>query len=545
MLRSLHIENYILIDSLDVTFPEGLVIITGQTGAGKSILLGALSLLFGAKADASMIAEGADSCVVEAEFDIGSSGHIIIRRVIYPSGRSRCFLNDAPVQLAALQNMADRLIDIHSQHKSLLLTDRKFQLSVLDAFASDRDSLMECRKLWGELSAVHSHIKTKQEEYNRLVAEKEYSEAVLDRLDSARLVPGELEALEEEHKSLSNAEQILSALAKASSVLSEEQEGPGLPVLSALKEASRSLDHIASCLPAASSLASRLESSRIEIEDICEELDAVQNSIDLSPKRLEEVEDRMSELYSLMKKHSCNSVEELIEIRDKYSLSVNGIEDMAEELNSLMQKEKELGQRYAAVCGGLTQQRRKAAPGLASEIRSLLHFLELEGSDFEVSVAPCEPGLNGADSVRFLFSANGRAPEELSKVASGGEISRIMLSIKAIMARFLGMPTLIFDEIDTGVSGSVADKMGRMICSMGKDMQVFAITHLPQVAAKGNAHYLVSKSVNADGRTSSTLRRIEGGDRVREIARLLSGSTISEAALANAEQLLNEKSDSL
>ena len=540
MLRSLHIENYILIDSLDVSFPEGLVIITGQTGAGKSILLGALSLLFGAKADASVIAEGADSCVVEAEFDIGSSGHLLIRRVIYPSGRSRSFLNDAPVQVSALQNMADRLIDIHSQHKSLLITDRKFQLSVLDAFASDRELLMECRKLWGELSALHSRIRTKREEYNRLLAEKEYSEAVLERLDSARLVPGELEALEEEHKSLSNAEQILGALSKASSLLSEEQEGPGLPVLSALREASKSLDHISSCLPAASSLASRLESSRIEIEDICEELDSVQNSIDLSPKRLEEVEDRMSELYSLMKKHNCNSIEELIEIRDRYSISVNGIEDLAEELKSLTQKENELGQRYASVCGGLTELRRNAAPGLASEIRSLLHFLELEGSDFEVSVAPCEPGLNGADSVRFLFSANGRAPEELSKVASGGEISRIMLSIKAIMARFLGMPTLIFDEIDTGVSGSVADKMGRMICSMGKDMQVFAITHLPQVAAKGSAHYLVSKSTDAQGRTSSTLSRIEGEDRVREIARLLSGSTISEAALANAEQLLNE-----
>lgn len=539
MLRSLHIRNYILIDSLDVSFPEGLIIITGQTGAGKSIILGAMSLLFGARADASMLADGADSCVVEAEFDIGSAGHVTVRRVINASGRSRSFVNDCPVQVSVLQGMADRLVDIHSQHKSLLVTDRRFQLSVLDAFAGDRAELMECRKLWGELSEVRSAVAAKRESLSRLNADRDYMQANLEQLENARLMEGEMETLEEEHKSLANAEQIISALSRAASLLSGSGSD-GVSVAASLKEAGRSLEHISGCLAAAETLAGRLDSSRLELDDISAELDSLLDSVNLSPERLEAVEDRMSLLHSLLKKHSCSTIEELIAVRDEYAGAISGTEDTEEEIRVLEKKAADLEKRYAAACALLSSLRRTAAPKLASTVCGSLHFLELEGSDFEVAVEDAPAGASGTDRVRFLFSANGSAPEELSKVASGGELSRIMLCIKAVMAEFSGMPTLIFDEVDTGVSGSVADKIGRMICSMGRNMQIFSITHLPQVAAKGNAHYLVSKTSREDGRIISSLRRIEGEERTNEIARLLSGSVISEAALANARELLKE-----
>ena len=530
MLRSLHIRNYILIDSLDVSFPEGLIIITGQTGAGKSIILGAMSLLFGAKADASMVAAGEDSCVVEAEFDTGSAGHLTIRRVVTASGRSRSFINDCPVQVSALQSLADKLIDIHSQHKSILLTDRKFQLSVLDRFADDRNELMECRRLWGELSALESEIGAKRARIDALKSDRDYILARLSQLEQAKLVPGEMESLEEEHKSLANAEQIMSALSRASELLSGTEESD-FSVSASLKESQRSLEHISSCLPAASTLASRLDSARLEIDDVSSELDGLLSSINLSPRRLEEVEERMSLLYSLLRKFSCDSVEELISVRDSYSQSVSGTQDLEEELAALERKSSEIKEKYRDACLSLSKKRHAAAPKLSATIMDSLRFLELDGARFEVKVEDVQPGVSGSDGV---------APEELSKVASGGELSRIMLSLKSVMAKFAGMPTLIFDEIDTGVSGSVADRMGRMICAMGKTMQVFSITHLPQVAAKGDVHYIVNKSTREDGRTISTLSRVDGEEREREIARLLSGSVITDAALANARELLKE-----
>lgn len=539
MLRSLHIRNYILIDSLDVSFPEGLIIITGQTGAGKSIILGAMSLLFGAKADASMVAQGEDSCVVEAEFDTGTTGHLTIRRVVNASGRSRSFINDCPVQVAALQALADKLIDIHSQHKSILLTDKKFQLSVLDRFADDREELMACRRLWGELSALEAEIRTKRARIESLKADRDYVLARLGQLEQAKLVSGELESLEEEHKSLANAEQIMDSLSKASALISGSDDSE-FCVSASLKEVCRSLEHISSCLSKASGLASRLDSARLEIDDVSSEIDGLLSSVNLSPGRLEEVEDRMSLLYSLLRKFSCSTVDELIAMRDSYSSSISGTQDLEEELSVLEDKASRLRAQYNESCMALSAVRHSAAPELSDTVRESVHFLELEGADFEVRVEDADPGASGSDKVSFLFSANGGVPEDLSKVASGGELSRIMLSIKSVMAKFAGMPTLIFDEIDTGVSGSVADKMGRMICSMGKTMQVFSITHLPQVAAKGNAHFIVSKSTREDGRVISTMRQVNGDERVREIARLLSGSSITDAALANARELLSE-----
>lgn len=541
MLRSLHIKNYILIDSLDIDFPEGLIIITGQTGAGKSILLGALSLLFGAKADPSMVSEGAETCVVEAEFDVRSSGHLTVRRVINASGRSRCFVNDCPVQVGVLQKMSEKLIDIHSQHKSLLLADKAFQLSVLDHFAGSREELMDCRRKWGELQQLRSSLASLRDRFEKMNADSDYNRAQYQQLESARLREGELEELEEEHKGLANAEQIMEAFAKVTSEF--EAQGESKAITAALKDSSRSLERISEYMSGVGEIVARIDSLRYELEDVYSDIERMSASVSMSPERLEEVESRMSLLYSLMKKHGCHSVAELIALRDSLALELGAAGSMDEEISELEKRIAQAEKEYVEISGKLSQKRRKAAPALAASITSSLKFLELDRALFDVSVDEAQAGMNGCDRVSFLFSSTGRELMELSKVASGGEVSRIMLCLKSLMAKFVGMPTLIFDEIDTGVSGSVADKMGQMICSMGKDMQVFSITHLPQVAAKGNAHYVVSKSVNGDDKVVSSIHKVEGQERIKEIARLLSGSIISEAALANAESLLAEAAE--
>lgn len=553
MLHSLHIRNYILIDALDIDFPEGLVIITGQTGAGKSILLGALSLLSGARADASMIQEGADSCVVEAEFagqdealdallaeaDVeADGGTLLIRRVVSRSGRSRSFINDCPVQVGLLQQVAERLVDIHSQHKSLLLTDPHFQLSVLDHFAGNGARLASCREAWRSLQDLRAQLAAERERLARLQADRDYNEAQWRQLDEAKLVPGELESLEEEQRGLAHAEQIKEALGRALSLLEPEGETPG--VVAALKESARSLERIAGYLPSVSDLQARLESARIELDDITSEIGTLDGRVDLSPGRLEQVEERMSLLYTLLKKHNCSSIDELVAVRERYNEALFDATAADDRIHDLEKAVGEAEARYRAVCAELTASRGAAAPGFAAAITESLRFLELDRAVFDVAVSPAPESATGTDRVSYLFSATGREPADVAKCASGGELSRIMLSLKAMMARFIGMPTLIFDEIDTGVSGSVADKMGRMICDMGRDMQVFSITHLPQVAAKGDAHYVVSKSVAADGRTVSSIREVQGEERTMEIARLLSGATISDAAVANARALLSE-----
>ena len=551
MLHSLHIENYILIDALDIAFPEGLVIITGQTGAGKSILLGALSLLAGARADASVISEGAGSCVVEAEFggadpelrrlldeaDVEEDGdRLLIRRVVSRTGRSRCFINDCPVPLALLQSVAGRLVDIHSQHKSLLLTDPHFQLSVLDHFAGNGERLSACRSAWDAWQGIRSQLKAGREQLARLEADREYNEAQWRQLDAAQLVPGELASLEEEHRSLANAGQIKEGLAQALSLL-QPGEIPG--VVSSLKESARQLEHIARYLPAVTALQERLDSARIELDDIVSELETLDARVDLSPSRLEAVEDRLSLLYSLLKKHGCSTEEELVAVRERFGEMLFDATALQDRLRSLEEAESAAAARYASASGALAAARAAAAPGFGAAVTESLRFLELDRAVFEAGLSPAPQGPAGTDRVSFLFSATGRNPVDVAKCASGGELSRIMLSLKAMMARYVGMPTLIFDEIDTGVSGSVADKMGRMICEMGRDMQVLSITHLPQVAAKGDAHYVVTKSVSADGRPVTSIREVSGEARTMEIARLLSGATITPAAVANARELLS------
>lgn len=537
MLRSLQIRNYVLIDSLDVSFPEGLVIITGQTGAGKSILLGALGLLAGGKADPGQIRAGADSCVVEGVFDT-PDGERIIRRVIYSSGRSRSFIDDCPVPLQELSELGGRLFDIHSQHQSLLLTDRGFQLSLLDRYAGAGSLLGECRSVWERLSRSRSELDKALEARSRSRAEADYNAAQLRELESAALRDGELGQLEEEQLALGNAEEIRSRLQTALDCFGSD--GPA-SVRESLQQARKALEHASRYLPAASGLAQRIESAGIELDDIFSEVESAAERIDVAPERLEQVEERLSLLYRLMTKHGCGSIAELIAVRDSFAREADDAEGLDDRIAALQEELRSLGKEHAAICGRLHDLRVKASEGFSSEVTGSLAFLELERAVFSVSVIPCEPGPSGADSVEFLFSADGSRGTELAKCASGGELSRIMLSLKSLMARFEGMPTLIFDEIDTGVSGSVAARMGQMICKMGQTMQVFSITHLPQVAARGTAHYLVSKTFDpSSGTTVSGITLLQGEDRVQEIARLLSGESITAEAVANARALLNE-----
>ena len=548
MLRSLHIENYVLIDSLDIEFPEGLGIITGQTGAGKSILLGALSLLMGAKGDASLISSGAQNCIVEGDFTAPDAirslledaevewedGNLLIRRVLNAGGRSRSFINDSPVSVQVLQEIAPSLIDIHSQHQSIQLADKRFQMSVLDNYAGCAEDVDECRRLWNVILSETKDLEALRGRLSRLQADKEYNAARFKQLDDARLREGELEELDAEQRQLANAEAIKENFAAVSSML--EPEG-GMSVESALKEAERLLGKLSQLVSGTDELAERLHSSRIEIADIAQSISDLDSRVKLSQERLEQVEDRMSLLYSLMQKHGCSSVGELIAAREQYGQALfdsTTLEEKAEELEKTL---AETHRKHLALCEKIHFARLKAAPGLASGIQESLRFLELDRAVFAVELSAAEPSATGSDTVTFKFSATGAAPVDVSKCASGGEISRIMLILKALMARYTGMPTMIFDEIDTGVSGSAADKMGRMICRMGERMQVLAITHLPQVAAKGRAHFVVEKN-SAGSDAVSTMHRLSDEERVVEIARLLSGERITPEAIANAKTLL-------
>jgi DNA repair protein RecN (Recombination protein N) len=551
MLSSLHVRNYVLIDSLDISFPGGLIIITGQTGAGKSILLGALSLVLGSKTDASVIGPKGDSCVVEAEFKVDGDnslralveggeldwdgGNLVIRRTLSRTGRSRCFVNDEPVTVGFLGELSARLLDIHSQHQTLLLSRSSFQMEALDRRAGNGELLDRCSSLWNTLSDDRKRLEEVSSTLAAMEAQRDYDEAVFRQLSDAKLEEGELETLENEQKVLSNAEDIKETLWAAQELLSPS--GEGRSVVSSLKEAGRLLEKVSTWVGAAGELSERISSSRIEIDDIVSSLEEANAAVEVSPQRLAEVEERISMLYSLMKRHGCSGIGELIAVRDALDGKLHDSSRVEEERDALVNEISRLEKEHSAICDRLHEKRVSFAGILASETGESLKFLELEKSVFRVDVTPAPAGPSGADQVTFFFSASGKAPVELSKCASGGELSRIMLSLKAMMARYSAMPTLFFDEIDTGVSGSAADRMGSMICSMGETMQVFAITHLPQVAAKGSAHYLVEKDLSG-GDAVTSIRPVSGEDRVMEIARMLSGASITPAAVENARSLM-------
>ena len=557
MLSRLQVRNYVLIDSLEIDFPEGLIIITGQTGAGKSILMGALGLVMGSKADASMLSEGAENCVVEAEFDVNpddlllksvleendvewDEGHLIVRRVVNRSGRSRAFVNDSPVSVQILQDISSQLVDVHSQHQTLLLSDRNFQLGTLDYFA-DASSLREdCSLLWKSLGGLRRDLADLETRIARMAGEQDYNEAQYRQLEAAGLRAGELAELEEEQKQLANAEEIKTGLCAVEELFtSSSSEGEVMSLDSALKEADKILSKLSRYIPDASSLAERVDSCRREMDDILSEVTDMNSRIDLSESRLVEVEDRMSLLYGLLHKHSCADEAELIALRDRLSEMLYDSSNLDQKKADLMKEISKVESELALKADLLHEKRSKAAPEFAEAMTLSVRNLELPYAVFEVELLPVQTGANGRDAVQFRFSATGRNAVDVAKCASGGEMSRIMLALKAMRARYANMPTMVFDEIDTGVSGSVADKMGSMICDMGQYMQVFAITHLPQVAAKGNAHYLVTKDIDPEtSKAATTIKKLSHEERVLEVARMLSGSVLTDAAVANAKSLL-------
>ena len=558
MLARLHVRNYVLIDSLEIDFPEGLIIITGQTGAGKSILLGALSLVTGAKADASMVSEGADNCVVEAEFDTSDAsikdileenevewdeGHLIIRRVVNRSGRSRAFVNDSPVPVTVLQDISSRLIDIHSQHQTLLLSDKQFQLDILDYYAGNTNLRQDCVTAWRNLISKKSELNSLEARIARIASDKEYNEAQYRQLESAALREGELAELEDEQKQLANAEDIKTGLCGVEELFTAASSGGDtMSIDSSLKESIKLLSKLARYIPTASELAERLDSCRLELDDILSEVSDMNSRIEMSEERLEAVESRMSMIYGLLKKHGCADEVELIALRDRLSDELFDSTRLEEQAEDLRKEIADADALLKNISDALHKARTNAATNFAQEIATSIKGLEMPYAIFEVDLSEAPVSSTGSDSISFKFSSTGRNAVDVAKCASGGELSRIMLALKAMMARFTAMPTMIFDEIDTGVSGSVADKMGSMICQMGEYMQVFAITHLPQVAAKGHAHYVVTKTIDeASSKAISSISRLTETERITEVARMLSGSVLTDAAIANAKELLSIK----
>ena len=555
MLTRLQVRNYVLIDSLDVDFPEGLIIITGQTGAGKSILLGALSLIMGAKADAGMISDGADNCVVEAEFDVDPSdaplkaeleendvewdeGHLIVRRVVNRSGRSRAFVNDSPVSVQVLQSISSRLVDIHSQHQTLLLSDRQFQLDILDHYAGNTALREQCADLWRRMGKIKADLAALDAKISSISSERDYTEARFRQLEEAGLREGELLELEEEQKQLANAEEIKTCLSYTEELFCPTS-GDASSLDSILKEASRQLSKAGRFIPSVQELSERVDSCRRELDDILSDVSSANSRVDVSESRLEMVESRMSLIYSLMQKFSCRDEAELIAQRESLSEQLFDSTQLEEKRSQMQSQLDALTAEHTDVADRLNASRMEASASFAESIQNSIRDMELPYSVFEVEILPAPLSAAGRDSVAFRFSSTGKNPVDVAKCASGGEMSRIMLALKAMMARYANMPTMIFDEIDTGVSGSVADRMGSVICAMGEYMQVFAITHLPQVAAKGSAHYLVSKYIDpATSLAESKIERLSDEQRVLEVARMLSGSVLTDEAVANAKSLL-------
>lgn len=551
MLRSLAISNYALINSLEISFPEGLVIITGETGAGKSILLGAISLLLGARADKEVLKDSSKNCVVEATFKIDPqaetlrlfeensvefSDEIIIRRVVSPNGKTRSFVNDQPVGVQFLKEISDKIIDIHAQHEHLLIGDSRFQMSVLDSFAGNKNELESYQASFRRLRELESERESLVEKISADEQELEYNTFQFGQLDDASLIPGELEEIEAEFRILSNAEELKTSLSLALTHLNPND----ISVNQGLREIQTILEKISVNLPEAQELANRTESCRIELKDIEADLTILTEKISISPQRARQLEDRISLLYELQRKFRAESVERLIEIKDELSAKLQRTGDDKEKLEKLNLLIKEAaGERdnYAKI---LSNTRSNSSSAFKTELVSKIRELEMPYADFNVIIGESKDYHEyGKDEVAFTFSANKNiAPRELAKVASGGELSRIMLCLKAVMAKESGMPTMIFDEIDSGVSGSIADKMGVLIDDLSKDMQVFAITHLPQIASKGNCHLLVYKDIDSDGKAATGIRKIEDDQRMMEIARMLSGSGLTDAAIANARVFL-------
>lgn len=547
MLTNLTVENYALIDRLDVAFDRHLNIITGETGAGKSILMGALSLLLGAKNDSGAIKDNTRNCVIEGEFDIDGLGleqifadndidydrQTIIRRIISPSGKSRAYINDQPVQLALLKELCGYLIDIHSQHQNLILSSEQFRMRALDTIAGCGATADEYRTTYAELSHLRSALAELRTQSTRSREEEDWLRHQVEELTTAALREGEAEELEAEQRMLENADRIGETLGRLCNMLDEENTG----ILTSLKEVETALRHIAEEYPAATEFAERLHSVAIELKDIDTSASDDAERIESNPSRLEQVNERLDTLYTLERKHHADTIADLIAVRDRYTEKLDAIINSDEAIAQAEQSVAECEKRAKALAEQLHKARAKAAPAFAAEVVKILAKVGMAEARMEIRLTPVALSASGADTVDFLFSANAQMElRPIEKIASGGELSRVMLALKSILAQRLALPTIIFDEIDTGVSGRIANAMGEVIATLAESMQVIDITHLPQVASKGDRHFLVYKT-----NSTTQIRALTDAERVEEIAKMLSGDTITEAALSQAQILLNKK----
>ena len=550
MLRSLYIQNYALIEKLDISFSSGFSVITGETGAGKSIILGAIGLLLGQRADVKAIRVGASKCIIEARFDISAYGmqpffeeneleyeeECILRREVSASGKSRAFINDTPASLVQMKELGEQLIDVHSQHQNLLLNKEGFQLNVLDILSHNEEALSAYQHIFGAWKQAQQDLEALVARANQDKSDEDYIRFQLEQLEEAHLSAGEQEELEQEADTLSHAEEIKAGLYRVGQTLYSDEGG----LLSGLKECLNTMLGLQRVYPVAGELAERMESTYIELKDISQEVSGKEDEIEFNPERLDEVNERLNLIYTLQQKHRVSTVGELLALTDEYAAKLSAITSSDEHIEELKARCDALYNKVKKQAAVLTKARTAAAREVEKQMAARLVPLGMPNVRFQVEIgARKEPGIHGADTVNFLFSANKNgALQSVSSVASGGEIARVMLSIKAMIAGAVKLPTIVFDEIDTGVSGEIADRMADIMQEMGEqDRQVISITHLPQIAARGCAHYKVYKQDN-ETETNSHIRRLTDDERVEEIAHMLSGAKLTEAALNNARALL-------
>lgn len=549
MLNSLHIENYVLIKKLDLNFESGFSVITGQTGAGKSILLGALNLVLGARAELKSIKEGAEKCIIEAVFDIANydikdffeendldySTECILRRELSASGKSRLFINDTPVNASILRTLADQLIDVHSQHENLLLRDNNFQLGVLDITAKNQDLLENYKELYKSHAQICQKIEELESELSKGKEELDYLQFQFNQLEESKLVDSEDIDIETELTILEHANDIKQALLEAENTLSTDA---GL--LEMLRNAENAISSVSKYSTYCEELVSRISSCYIELKDISAELYNESEKVDSDPERLEYLRERRDLIYTLCQKHRVKTVAELIEIKNELENKISLIDNSDEEIMNLKRERDEIYSNLLAEATKISERRQKQAYIIEKELVDQLTALGMPYSNVKFDITPLEhPNKTGMDKVELLFSSNkNKSPQPIDKTASGGEISRVMLCLKYLLAQSSSLPTLIFDEIDTGISGEAADLTAKMLKKMSANVQIISISHLPQIAAKATTHYFVEKS----GESETTVTQLNEEERITAIARMLSGSTLSDAAIKNAQALLSEES---
>ena len=553
MLKRLSVENYALIDKLDIEFAPGLNIITGETGAGKSILLGALGLILGNRVESGVLRDPQRNCVVEAEFDlygyhleelfdtldIDYEEPCLIRRVITSAGKSRAYVNDLPVQLTALRAIGERLIDIHSQHQTLLVGESRFQTTLLDSVAEHLPLLEQYRSVYAELNEVKRQYEDLQREADATSKDREYVAYQLEELQAANLHEGEQEELETLLEELSHAVEIKEILMWTSQMLEGDDEG----VLTQLKSAEQSIGRLQSVYPQAEQFYQRLHSALLDLKDLASEVSAEGDRIEADPVRQEQTQERLDLIYSLQQKHKTDSVSGLLALQAEYAARLNGIDSYEERLAELAQRIGVLQEKASKLAADITNGRKNTAPKIEQYVMEQLARLGMASAQLQVDIHPAgELQADGADVIRFLFTANrNTALQPIEKVASGGEMSRLMLALKTLVVSHMQLPTIIFDEIDTGVSGGIADKVGEIVTALGAQLQVINITHLPQVASKGDHHFFVYKEDTPNG-TQTRIRELTADERVNEIAKMLSGSAVTQAAVEQARLLLGRKS---